>query len=86
MVPVESCPYKNFIWMSNQYIMPYPEYNLAMVLSGLRPQETYLYPAPKTGMPTGVSLALYQKNDKVINMPDRLNSQKKVRKAAKVSL
>ena len=81
-----SAAYWSTHWMSNQYIMPYPEYNLAMVLSGLRPQETYLYPAPKTGMPTGVSLALYQKNDKVINMPDRLNSQKKVRKAAKVSL
>ena len=81
-----SAAYWSTHWMSNQYIMPYPEYNLAIVLSGLCPQETYLYPAPKTGMPTGVSLALYLKNDKVINVSDRLNRQKKVRDAAEVSL
>lgn len=81
-----SAAYWSTHWMSNQYIMPYPEYNLAMVLSGLCPQETYLYPAPKTGMPTGVSLALYQKNDKVISVSDMLDSQEKAMYAAEVSL
>lgn len=83
-----SAAYWSTHWMSNQYIMPYPEYNLAMVLSGLRPQKTYLYPAVKTGMPAGVSLALYQKNDndKVINVSDILNSWKKVIYPAEISL
>ncbi len=57
-----SVAYWSTHWMSGQYIMPYAEYNLAMVLSGLQPKKTYLYPASKE-LPTGVSLGLYQKTE-----------------------
>lgn len=50
-------------YLSAQWIIPFQDHRLAAVLAGLDLKETEVWPKPQSGLPVGVSLAIYQEKE-----------------------